>query len=116
MRKLITIGFLFIFSVSNSGTINPIFNMEEITEDIDDEPPEQPFCNPIQNKLTITSKYGYRKHPTENKIKLHNGIDIGAKKGTKVFNTRFGVIEIAKFSDSYGNYIVINHLNGYKTV
>ena len=65
--------------------------------------------------LKISSLYGYRNHPLYGGIRHHSGIDI-AVKNADVVATASGWIETAKYSDSYGNYIIINHGNGYKTL
>ncbi len=48
----------------------------------------------------------------------HKGIDIAAPKGTVIFAAEAGTVETASYgwNGGYGNWIVINHGNGYKTV
>lgn len=76
-----------------------------------------PNENPLNTKIIITSIYGYRIHPTKNINHFHNGIDIRAKEGTQVYSTAAGIVEhICYGRKGYGNYIVINHLNGYRTL
>lgn len=61
--------------------------------------------------------FGWRKHPILKRILFHDGIDIAAVKGSEVFATGNGVIEkVITSKKGYGNRIVINHGNGYKTV
>lgn len=61
--------------------------------------------------------FGYRKHPILKKILFHEGIDIGAWEGSDVLTTGDGIVEKVIESDKgYGNRIVIDHGNGYKTV
>lgn len=46
----------------------------------------------------------------------HTGADICAAYGTPILASDAGVVEIAGTHYSYGNYVVINHGNGYKTL
>lgn len=66
-------------------------------------------------KVNINSLYGFRKHPIYNVVKHHDGIDI-AVEPVKVYSTANGVIKKARFSRTYGNYVEIDHLNGYSTL
>lgn len=56
-----------------------------------------------------------RMHPTLKKRRPHNGIDLAAPTGTPIYASADGLIEIAQFSKSAGNWIMLNHQNGYKT-
>ena len=61
--------------------------------------------------------FGYRKHPMLNKILFHEGIDLPAFVGSEVFTTGNGIVEkVIENEKGYGNRIVINHQNGFKTV
>lgn len=64
---------------------------------------------PSQNR--ISSPYGYRWG------KLHEGIDItGTGCGTPVYAANNGTVEVASWTSVNGNYIVINHNNGYYSI
>lgn len=72
------------------------------------------FSWPLPGYTQITSPFGSRIcpfHGPEN----HNGIDIPAPGGTKVLAADSGVVTQAAYHYSLGNYIVINHGNGYST-
>lgn len=71
---------------------------------------------PTPGYATITSPYGYRIHPTLKVYKLHTGIDIGAPMGATVVAAEDGTVVKAQYNVAYGNYIVINHGNGYSTL
>ena len=45
----------------------------------------------------------------------HNGIDIAAKKGTEIYAPAPGVVTFADTRNGYGNYVTIDHGEGYVT-
>lgn len=74
------------------------------------------FIWPVPDCKLLTSKFGYRMHPILNYERFHAGVDIGAKMEDTIIAADGGTVEIAEYSDSYGNYVLINHGNGYTTV
>ena len=74
------------------------------------------FRNPMKIPLTMTSKYGYRKHPISKIRRFHHGIDLRARKGTRVYACKSGKIVRAGWDPGYGNIVVVEHFGGYKTV
>lgn len=49
--------------------------------------------------------------------RFHKGTDIAANTGTPIVSADGGVIEFAGYnSGGYGNMVIVNHMNGYKTV
>jgi len=70
---------------------------------------------PTESGYTISSYYGYR--ILQGKREFHNALDIaGTGYGSKIFAANNGVIETRTYNSSYGNYIIINHNNGYYTL
>ena len=66
----------------------------------------------------FTSAYG-RRTITINGVttrKNHNGIDIGVPRNTEIYASRSGTVVTAAYSNSYGNYIVILHDDGSRTL
>lgn len=57
----------------------------------------------------MSSDYGMRDHPVTGGRKRHKGVDLAAARGTPVYATADGVVELAKYSSSYGNYIKMDH-------
>jgi murein DD-endopeptidase MepM/ murein hydrolase activator NlpD len=56
-------------------------------------------------------------NPSENYGKdKHDGVDIAVKEGTPVVATATGEVSFAGWDQDYGNMIIIDHGNGYKTV
>lgn len=74
------------------------------------------FVWPVPSCTIITSRYGNRFHPILQKERFHAGVDIGASAGSTIVASDGGTIAEATYSDSYGNYVMINHGNGYTTV
>lgn len=72
------------------------------------------LCWPTDG-TTITSYFGPRQAPVAGASTNHGAIDIGVPEGTNVYACQSGTITIADFSDSAGNWIVIDHGSGYKT-
>ena len=75
-----------------------------------------PNGSPIEYK-GITSKFGYRMHPTLKRKEFHRGSDMRAKMKTPVYATADGVVEWAgKHKKSgYGNLVILQHNYGFKT-
>ena len=71
---------------------------------------------PTNQGYTISSYYGYRVDPINGSRSLHTGLDIaGTGSGSPVYAADNGTVIISQMNGSYGNYIVINHNNGYYT-
>ncbi len=64
----------------------------------------------------ITSKFGYRIHPIYGDWRMHKGIDMAAATGTPIYATRTGVVTVATSHWSAGNYVNINHGDGYTSI
>ena len=63
----------------------------------------------------ISSPFGKRFHPILKKYKIHWGVDYAAPKGTLIYAGGDGVVQVAKYNGSYGNYIKIRHNSEYST-
>ena len=64
----------------------------------------------------VTSYYGPRKSHYAKRIKMHEGIDIGAPSGHPINATADGVISYAGKKPGFGNFIKIKHGYGIETV
>ncbi|MCK4889275.1 MAG: M23 family metallopeptidase, partial [Candidatus Aminicenantes bacterium] len=65
--------------------------------------------------MRLTSRFGYRRHPVTGFSAAHNGIDLGAPRGTTVRATADGRIYQAGYDRIRGRYIVMSHGNKYRT-
>jgi len=66
----------------------------------------------------ITSSYGYRRWPFDgsNARHFHSGMDIGAPMGSSVRAAMSGRVSAVGWDDVLGNYIVVSHHSGYRTM
>ena len=71
-------------------------------------------------KGKLTDLFGNRSDPFNSRTRHHNGIDIGAPYGTKVYSPAAGIVEMVKLKYSkgrgYGRAVLINHGYGAKTL
>lgn len=64
----------------------------------------------------FSSAYGWRIHPVYKVEKFHYGVDLGAPKGTPIWAVKDGKVEFAKWDNSAGYYVKIDHGNGFDTI
>lgn len=74
------------------------------------------FLWPIASSHRVTSPFGWRTHPITGRQHLHGGIDIAAPNGTPILAAKAGVVVISQYGSSYGNYVVISHPDGTRTL
>ena len=60
--------------------------------------------------------FGNRLHPVYGYYRMHNGIDMACAQGTPIYASRGGLVEVAVYSSSAGNYVQLNHGDGYRSV
>lgn len=46
----------------------------------------------------------------------HGAVDIAVSEGNPVYAMDSGIVEVSQYNKSWGNYVLINHGNGYKTL
>lgn len=76
----------------------------------------QAFANPVGQNWSghISSPFGWRIHPITGKERFHKGVDIALPLGTKVGASSPGRVVRSYYSQSAGNYIVIEDGAGYQ--
>lgn len=67
------------------------------------------------NGARLSSSFGPRRHPISGYSRLHKGTDFAAPTGTPIFAAGHGTVERASRYGGYGNYVRIQHANGYET-
>jgi murein DD-endopeptidase MepM/ murein hydrolase activator NlpD len=75
-----------------------------------------PSGSPIEYN-GITSKFGYRVHPTLQTREFHRGSDMKAAMNTPVYATADAIVEYAGLHNKsgYGNLIILQHNYGFRT-
>ena len=107
-------------------TLSYQMSEEELSDDTAAEPfriPPPSYCSYKNEKIgfkyttplrgTITSRYGYRDHPIIEDASFHTGLDIAAKQGVEIVSFASGKVVEAGKNSTYGNYILIEHSNGF---
>ncbi len=74
------------------------------------------FLWPTDYSNRVNSPFGSRNTGIAGASTNHGGIDIGAGYGANVFASDSGTVMTSTRSSSYGEYITINHGNGYTTL
>ena len=75
-----------------------------------------PAIHPISRiHSKFSSGFGYRYDPFTKKRKLHEGHDFSADVGTPIVATADGIVKSSRYFGSFGNYIEIDHGNGFVT-
>ena len=66
----------------------------------------------------VTSRYGWRVHPITGAERFHAGIDINGygNAGGVIYAADGGTVVRSRYSDSYGNYVMINHDGNMQTL
>lgn len=68
------------------------------------------FAHPCPGAV-VSSTFGYRTFDNS----FHNGLDLAAPEGTPTYAADSGIVLYARWSDSAGNWVVIDHGNGFVT-
>ena len=93
-------------------TIDILSQIEETEPEITED---EFFIFPLETQ-NISSYFGYRRDPINGDRHFHNGVDFSVPIGETVMAAMDGVVSIAVYHQGYGNYITIDHSNGYKTL
>lgn len=64
----------------------------------------------------ISSPFGNRTSPTAGASSYHQGIDIDGNTGDPVWAARAGIVTIAGWSNAAGNYVKIDHRDGFQSI
>lgn len=64
----------------------------------------------------ISSRFGNRKHPVLNRIRLHKGVDYAARRGTPIQSAGDGKVIFKGTKGGYGRVVIIQHGSRYQTL
>ena len=65
---------------------------------------------------SITRPFGTRTSPTAGASSYHQGVDLDTGTGDPVYATRAGVVTVAGWGNAAGNYVQINHQDGFSSI
>lgn len=74
------------------------------------------FILPIATSFRWTSPYGWRADPFTGVKSFHTGTDMACPQGTPILASQSGRVSTVGFNRVYGNYIILDHGNGYQTL
>ena len=75
------------------------------------------FKKPLHTRYWLSSNYGWRDSPfNAGKRTFHGGIDMASSSGTPIYAALDGTVTAVGYNATYGNYVIITHHSGYKTL
>ena len=75
------------------------------------------FKKPLHARYWLSSNYGWRDSPfNAGKRTFHVGIDMDVDSVTPIYAALDGTVTAVGFNATYGNYVIITHHSGYKTL
>lgn len=70
---------------------------------------------PLPGFHRISSPFGYRNCPYHGR-ELHGGVDLPAPGGSPILAAKSGTVITSRYGSSYGNYVVLAHSDGSRTL
>ena len=67
------------------------------------------YASPVPHIKVVTSRYGWRRG------RPHKGIDIDLVTGDSVVSVLAGIVRYAKYTNGFGNAVVVRHYNGLES-
>ena len=64
----------------------------------------------------ISSRFGKRKHPILNRMRLHKGVDYAARRGTPIQSSGDGKVIFRGRKGGYGRVVIVQHGSRYQTL
>lgn len=75
------------------------------------------FKKPLHTRYWLSSPYGWRDSPfSTGKRTFHGGIDMAVGSGTPIYAALDGKVTATGYNATYGNYVIVSHHSGYKTL
>ena len=75
------------------------------------------FKKPLHARYWLSSNYGWRNSPFNAGARtFHGGIDMAVAQGTPIYAALDGTVTAVGYNATYGNYVIITHHSGYKTL
>lgn len=89
---------------------------ESLPANVSYEMPSLPFDYTTPVSGYHSSGFGYRVHPVYQDVRFHYGTDFAAYSGEMICAFADGTVTVAAYNESYGNYIVIAHADGWQSL
>ncbi len=64
----------------------------------------------------ISSRFGKRRHPVLNRMRLHKGVDYAARRGTPIQSSGDGKVIFKGRKGGYGRVVIVQHGSRYQTL
>lgn len=74
------------------------------------------WISPLTVKWRLTSLFGTRSDPFTGVRQYHNGYDMACPSGSPILAVLDGKVVASGWSNLYGNYVIIDHGNGYQSL
>ena len=74
------------------------------------------FRKPIRASWYKSSSFGWRSNPFTGSRSYHSGVDMACPTGTSVYAAMAGKVIETGYNATYGNYVILQHTSGYKTL
>jgi len=75
------------------------------------------FKRPLKARYWLSSPYGWRDSPFNTGVRsFHGGVDMACSQGTPIYPSMDGKVTTTGYNATYGNYVIITHHSGYKTL
>ena len=75
------------------------------------------FHKPLHARYWLSSNYGWRDSPfSSGKRTFHGGLDMATSAGTPIYAALDGKVVGAGYNATYGNYVIIEHHSGYRSL
>lgn len=71
---------------------------------------------PLKDEYHVSSKFGFRTHPITGGNDFHTAADLATSKGTPIYAALSGKVVRARKDSSLGNFVKIEHKNGFYTL
>jgi murein DD-endopeptidase MepM/ murein hydrolase activator NlpD len=73
-------------------------------------------ANKQEREENISSSFGPRRDPSTHRLSMHRGVDIVAPDGSPIKAAASGRVVFSGFLGSYGNAMIVEHQDGYRTL
>lgn len=75
-----------------------------------------PWKSTVEGPARLTSNYGMRPDPFTGRLSFHDGIDLAAASGSKVYAFRDGTVTHSGWKSGYGQVVILKHEDGLESL